>query len=153
MKNSIWTIIGVVVFLPSIGMAFSEELPDIALDCPITHKFEPDTQTCKIWWNSIYVAGPLVVLAVSLVLLVPYMILKKKNIPTKRYMLVIIAGILIFFGISWIQNGIFTLTPENFEQTDSQIVLIGAFIPIGIGAVPLIFGIIALKKAKLGIRR
>ena len=69
-------------------------------------------------------------------------------------MLVITAIILIFFGISYIQNGLSVLTPEHFkQQSDYRIVLIGALIPIGIGSVPFTLGILVLKKAKLRIRK
>lgn len=105
-------------------------------------------------FDSIFVAGPIILGIISLALIVPNIILKIKKIPTRKYMLVITAVILIFFGISYIQNGLSVLTPERFEQqTDYRINLIGALIPIAIGSGPLILGIIALKKAKLRIRK
>ena len=64
-------------------------------------------------------------------------------------MLVITAGILIFFGVSWMHNGLSVLTPEHFERSpDYRITLIGALIPASIGAVHITLGVIALKKAK-----
>ena len=67
-----------------------------------------------------------------------------------RYLYVIVGGILIFFGISYVHNGLFTLTLEN---EDPRIIVIGTLIPIGIGSIPLTLGIILLRKAKLRIRR
>ncbi|MCE2507565.1 MAG: hypothetical protein J4F36_14085 [Nitrosopumilaceae archaeon] len=91
---------------------------------------------------------------ISLAFIVPNIILRIKNIPTRKYMLVITAIILIFFGISYVQNGLFSLTPERFEQSpDYRITLIGALITIGIGSILLTLGIFVLKKAKLRIRK
>ena len=105
-------------------------------------------------FDSIFVAGPVILGVISLVFIVPNIILKIKKIPTRKYMLIIAACILIFWGISSIQNGLSVLTPERFEQSsDYRINLIGALIPIGIGSVPFTLGIIALKKAKLRIRK
>ncbi len=105
-------------------------------------------------FDSIFVAGPIILGVISLAFIVPNIILRIKKIQTRKYMLVITAIILIFFGISYIQNGLSALTPERFEQQDDyRINLIGALIPIAIGSGPVILGIIALKKAKLRIRK
>ena len=105
-------------------------------------------------FNSIFVAGPIILGVVSLIFIIRNIVLRVKKIPTKKYTLVIAAVILIFFGISWIHSGLSGLTPDHFErQTDSEIILIGALIPIGIGAIPLILGISILKKANWRIRK
>ncbi len=101
-------------------------------------------------FNSIFVAGPIMLGIISLMLIIPNIVLQIKKIPPRRYMLVIAAGILIFFGAPYIFNGLSALAPEHFErQPDYRIVLINALIPIGIGSVQLTLGIILLKKAKL----
>ncbi len=105
-------------------------------------------------FNSIFVAGPIILGVISLVFLIPNIILRIKKIPTRKYMLIITAGILIFFGSSWIHSGLLAVTPESFEQQpDYRILLVSALIQIGIGSVPFILGIIVLKKAKLRIRK
>ena len=64
---------------------------------------------------------------ISLMLIVPNIVLQIKKIPPRRYMLVIAAGILIFFGAPYIFSGLSALAPEHFErQPDYRIVLIAA---------------------------
>ena len=123
-------------------------------ECPLTHRWDADSQDCEIDWNSILVAGPLMASLTGLTLAIPYAILKKKKIPARRYMLVIAAGILIFFGSGWLYAGLSALLPERFEQqADYRIVLIGALIQAGIGTAPVTIGIFLLKKANLGLWR
>lgn len=142
------------LLLPALIIPAYSSGSTIGLDCPVTHKFSPETGSCEIFWNSIYVAGPLMASLIGLALVIPYAILKKKKIPARRYMLVIAAGILIFFSYGWIHNGLSVLSPEHFErQADYRIILISALIPTGIGMVLLTLGIFLLKKANLGLWR
>ena len=105
-------------------------------------------------FNSIFVAGPIMLGIISLVYLVPNIILRMKKIPTGRYMFIITACILMFFGLSYVENGLSSLTPERLESsTDYRINLIGALIPAGIGAIFIIPAIILLRRAKLRIRK
>ena len=105
-------------------------------------------------FNSIFVAGPIMLGTISLVFLAPNIILRIKKIPTRKFMLIITAGILIYFGASFAANGIQSLlTLEHIEQEADWIILIAGLIPIGIGTIFIIPGIIVLKKAKLRIRK
>ena len=91
---------------------------------------------------------------ISLVFLVPNIILRIKQIPTRKYMLIITAGILLFFGSSYVENGFqLLLTLKHLELESDWIILIGGLIPIGIGVIFIVPGIIVLKKAKLRIRK
>lgn len=103
--------------------------------------------------NSVLFAGPLMALGVSMVLIIPYFVLKKKNIPPRRYMLVIAASILIFFSTSLFGNIESLLTFDYDYSEESQIFVIGQLISMTWGIIPLVIGIILLKKAKLRIRK
>ncbi|MCE2506416.1 MAG: hypothetical protein J4F36_08120 [Nitrosopumilaceae archaeon] len=93
-ENTIWDcpdnsdIFSVIVESENIGGG------SIDLDPELSPSFSRDF---ALQPNSILFAGPLMALGISAVLLVPYFVLKKKNIPPRRYMLVIAASILIFF--------------------------------------------------------
>ena len=101
-------------------------------------------------FHSIFVAGPIMLGIISLVFLVPNIILRIKKIPTRKYMLIIAAAILIFFGSGNVENGIQSLlTLEHLEQENDWIILIGGLITIGTGMIFVIPGIVLLKKAKL----
>ncbi len=105
-------------------------------------------------FNSIFVAGPIFLGIVSLVFIVSNIILQIKKIPTRKYMLVIAAGVLIFLGGPWMLSGIESLLViEQLEHENYRILLVGALVQFGIGAVFITPGVVALKKARLGIRR
>ena len=126
----------------------------IETDSGLSPSYAYDYRGGFFQFHMITVAGPIMLGIISLVFLVPNIILRIKKIPPRKYMLVIAAIVLIFFGISSIQNGLSVLTPEHFErQSDYRINLIGALIPIGIGSIPFALGIVMLKKAKLRIRK
>ena len=148
------TLIIFIAFIYSINSELNSEMNYEGDSSDTDSQLFPSYHYQILKFNSIYVAGPIILGVISLAFIVPNIILRIKKIPTRKYMLVIAAGILIFFGMSYIQNGLSVLTPEHFEQSsDYRIVLIGALIPIGIGTVPLVLGIIALKKAKLRNRQ
>ncbi len=126
----------------------------VDLDSDLSPSYAYDSAGRLLAFNSILVAGPIILGIISLTFIIPNIILKIKKIPTRKYMLIIAASILIFFAISWIQSGLSALAPERFEQElDHRIILISALIPMGIGAVPLMVGIVLLKKAKLRQRK
>jgi len=105
-------------------------------------------------FNSIFVVGPIILGIVSLVFLVPNIILRSKNIPTRKYMLIIGAGVLLFFGSSYIQNGMGSLlTVDNLKDESNQISLSGGLITISFGMVFIIPAIILLRSSKLRIRK
>jgi len=110
--------------------------------------------TGYLQFNSIFVAGPIILGIISLAFLVPNIILRIKKIPTRKYMLIIAAGVLIFFGYGHVQNGIQSLlTLEHLDQENDLITLIAGLIAIGVGTIFIVPGIIILKKAKLRIRK
>ena len=149
-ENSLWDcpdnsdIFSVIVESGDIGGG------SIDLDSELSPTFSRDW-TFKS--NSILFVGPLMALAVSIILIIPYLVLKKKNIPPRRYMLVIAASILIFFSIGPLTHigSLVTIDYNNTEE--SQITIIGTLISMSWGIAPLIIGIILLKKAKLRIRK
>ena len=122
----------------------------IGLDPELSPTYSKDW---TIQSNSILFVGPLMALAVSIILIIPYLVLKKKNISPRRYMLVIAASILIFFSTGPLSH-IGSSTSIDYNHTEeSQIAIIGALISMSWGIIPLIIGIILLKKAKLRIRK
>ena len=105
-------------------------------------------------FNSIFVAGPIMLGVISLVFLIPNIILRLKNIPTRRYMFIIGAGVLLFFGSSSVQNGVESLlTVDNLKDESNLINLIGGLITISFGMIFIIPAIILLRRAKLRIRK
>ena len=105
-------------------------------------------------FNSLFVAGPIILGIISLVFLVPNIILRLKNIPTRKYMFIIGAGVLLFFGSSSVQNGIESLlTVDNLTDESNLISLIGGLITISFGMVFIIPAIILLRRAKLRVRK
>lgn len=126
----------------------------IDLDPDLSPSYAYDYHHGFLQFNMITVAGPIIAGIISLLFLVPNIILRVKKIPTRKYMLIIASCILMFFGLSSVENGLSSLTPERLEQsTDYRINLIGALIPVGIGTVYIVPAIIILKKAKLRIRK
>ncbi len=100
-------------------------------------------------FNSIFVVGPIMLGIISLAFLVPNIILRLKNIPTRKYMLVIGAAILLLFGFSSVQNGMGSLlSVDNVSDESSQIRLIGGLISIIYAMIFIIPAIILLRKAK-----
>ena len=126
----------------------------IDLDPDLSPSFAYDYQSSLFQFHMITVAGPIMLGIISLTFLVPNIILRIKKIPTRKYMLIIAAGVLIFFGYGSVQNGLQSLlTLEHLEQESDWIILIGGLITIGMGAIFIVPGIIVLKKAKLRIRK
>ena len=145
------------IFIYSINLELESQVDygedSVDLDLELSPSYSSDYHSI-LKFNSILVAGPIILGIISLTFIIPNIILKIKKIPTRKYMLIIAASILIFFAISWIQSGLSALAPERFEQElDHRIILISALIPMGIGAVPLMVGIVLLKKAKLRTKK
>ncbi len=53
-------------------------------------------------FDSMFVAGPIMLGIISLVFIVPNISLRIKKIPPRKYMSIIAAGILLFFGVPWV---------------------------------------------------
>lgn len=149
-KDSLWNcsddsdVFSVIVESEDIGGG------SIDLDSELSPTFSRDW-TFKS--NSILFVGPLMALAVSITLIIPYLVLKKKSIPPRRHMLVIAASILIFFSIGPLTHIGSLITIDYYNTEESQVAIIGALISMSWGIVPLIIGIILLKKAKLRIKK
>ena len=98
-----------------------------------------------------FFSWPITLGAILLALIVTNMILKIKKIPARRYMLVMAAGALMCYGCEWIGGGLWALVayprPINWGLWPA------ALVTFGTGALFLIPGIIALKKAGLKIRK
>jgi len=62
-------------------LSTSNEEPIFGLDCPFrTHKFSQETQKCEIWWDSVYVTVPLIVIIASAITISSLVIWKyRKN--------------------------------------------------------------------------
>jgi len=53
--------------------------PIIALDCPITHTWNIESQRCDIMWNSVYVVVPIMIIIISIAVIVPIAIFKYRR--------------------------------------------------------------------------
>ena len=144
------------VLIYSINLEMNSKFPE----CIGGGTIDPTLPPCyapyyyqALQFNSLFVAGPIILGVISLAFLVPNIILRMKKIPTRKYMFIIAAGILFFFGFSSISNGLQSLlTLEYLDGENYSIVLVGGLITMGYGAIFVIPGIIALKKAKLRIK-
>ncbi len=157
MKTRFLIIIAISIFLILIvfvGIIYSINLEmrnagPIDLDPDLSPSYAPYYYR-MLQFDSIFVAGPIIAGIISLLFIIPNIILRIKKIPTRKYMFIMAAGVLMFFGFSWVENGLQSLlTLEHLEQESDWMRLIGGLIPIGIGAIFIIPGIIVLKKAKL----
>ena len=165
MKSRLLIIVAISIFVTLIvfvGIIYSINLEmDLKMKNTGPIDYDPDLSPSyapyyyrMLQFDSIFVMGPIMAAIISLLLIVPNIVLRIKKTPTRKYMLVITACILMFFGFSYVENGLSSLTPERLESsTDYRINLIGALIPVGIGAVFIIPAIIVLKRAKLRIRK
>lgn len=152
-------ILALIIFIAFVYYVNSESQTDIGggaidLDPDLSPSYAMDYAGYFFAFNSGFVIAPIMMGVISLLFIIPNIILRIKKIPPRRYMWIIAACILMFFGISSVENGLSSLTPERLEQsTDYRINLIGALIPIGYSTVFIIPAIIALKKAKLRKRK
>ena len=120
------------------------------LDPDLSPSYVLDFAVQVLAFNSIIVAGPIFLGIFSLILIVSNIILQIKKIPTRKYMLIMTASVLIFLGAPWISSGIQSvLILEQLEQEGDGIILIGSLIQLGIGMIFIIPGIIILKKARV----
>jgi len=54
--------------------------PQFGLDCSTTtHKFSQETQKCEIWWDSAYVAVPLLILIISAIIITSIVVWKYRK--------------------------------------------------------------------------
>jgi len=67
--------------------------------------------------NSIFVAGPVLLGMVSMIFIIPHLILKRKKIPSRPYVLLIAAGIMLFFGLPNLVGSLFSLGIILLSQT------------------------------------
>ena len=129
--------------------AYSAEL-SFAIDCPITHKFDPDTKNCEIWLNSIFVMVPIQLGIISLLLIIPHLILKKKKIPSRPYVVLIAAAIMLFIGIPNFIQGMMILFMILINEHLMTLEYLSATVPFMILGVVLVGGGMALlAKSKL----
>ncbi len=126
----------------------------VDLDSDLSPSYARDFPGMLLAFNSIFVAGPIMLGVISLIFIVSNIILRVKKIPTRKYMLIIAAGVLIFFGSPLILGGLQSvLILEQLEQENDWIILISSLVEISYGMAFIIPGIIALKKAKLRVRK
>ncbi len=133
-----------------IGIIYSTSLALDSSDGRLLDRGLPPSYLLLLQFNSIFVVG-IIAGIISLIFLVPNIILRIKKIPTRKYMLIITSGILIFFGAFFIEIVLSLLTLEHSEHSSGgyRITLIGALTYAGIGLIFIIPAIIILKKAKL----
>jgi len=151
MKTRLLIIIGlsIIMSLFLIDPAYSAEL-SFAIDCPITHKFDPDTQNCEIWWNSIYVIVPIQLGIISLILVTTHLILKKKKIPSRPYVALVAASIMLFIGIPNFIQGIMNLFGILINEHLWTVEFLSATVPhMVLGFVLTGGGVALLAKSKL----
>ena len=140
-----------IAFIYSIHGAWEEGSLDHDPDLSSSHAYN---SFGLLSFNSIFVAGPILLGVISLVFLVPNIILRLKNIPTRKYMLLIGAGVLLFFGSSSILNSTESLLAvDNLKDESNLISLIGGLTAISYGMVFIIPAIILLRRVKLRVRK
>ena len=76
--------------------------------------------------DSVFVVVPIMLGIISLILVIPHLILKKKKIPSRQYVLLIASAIMLFFGIPIIIQGIdqWSLLQHEKLQTIEFVLLI-----------------------------
>jgi len=102
--------------------------------------------------NSVFVVVPIMLGTISLILIIPHLILKKKKIPSRPYVLLIASDIMLFFGIPIIIQGIdqwSLLQPEKLQTIEFVLLILVVQTP---GYVLTGIGIAILYKSQL-IRR
>jgi len=102
--------------------------------------------------NSVFVVVPIMLGTISLILIIPHLILKKKKIPSRPYVLLIASAIMLFFGIPIIIQGIdqwSLLQHEKLQTIEFVLLILVVQTP---GYVLTGIGIAILYKSKL-IRR
>ena len=97
--------------------------------------------------SSNFIAGIALIVAIFLLLLGCHLILKRMRTPSKPYLLLVIAGILLFFGLPNLVASVFSLSVNLLFQTNLDTsILIGLIISSGFAfALVALAGIILLK--------
>lgn len=72
----------------------------VDLDSDLSPSYAYDSAGRLLAFNSIFVAGPIMLGVISLIFIGSNIILRIKKITTRKYMLIIAASIFMFFGLS-----------------------------------------------------
>ena len=100
--------------------------------------------------NSNFIAGLILLTVIFLLLLGSHLILKRKRIHSRPYLLLIIAGILLFFGLPNLVSSTLSLSVNLLFQTNFETsVLVGLFASVGFAFVLVAAAAIILIKSKL----
>ncbi|QLH06143.1 hypothetical protein [Nitrosopumilus ureiphilus] len=119
----------------------------IDLDPDLSPSYALDFATST---NSIFVVLPMILSIVFLLIIIPHLILKRKKIPSRPYISLIAAAIMLFFGIPSLINGleiIILLIQE--ERLHSLDFIANLTAMASIGFILALFGMIILLKSKL----
>ena len=100
--------------------------------------------------NSNFIAGSILFTVILLLLLGSHLILKRIRIPSQPYLLLIIAGILLFFGLPNLVASGLSLSVNLLFQTNLETsILVGLLISFGFALVLVVIAGIILVKSKL----
>lgn len=143
MKTLSLTLIPVLAFLGILGIVilfgnWSQPQPELGggaidLDPDLSPTYALDFMGGLFYYTIL----PLTALSavISALFLVPYFILKRKNIPSKPYMSLILAGLLLYFGIPYLISSLQTMAiifsqPEQIKTWVIDIRFVLLLIPI-----------------------
>lgn len=143
MKTVILTLIPVLAFLGILGIVilfgnWSQPQPELGgaidLDPDLSPTYTYDFANGLFYYTIL----PLMALfaVISALFLIPYFILKRKNIPSKPYLSLILAGLLLYFGTPYFISSlevftiIFSSQPEQIMRWVFNFKFIGSMIPI-----------------------
>ncbi len=144
------------VYLFNLELEFQRDYGGGSLDSnpDLSPSYAYDFAGRLLAFNSILVAGPIIFGSIALAFIIMNIILRKRNIPSRKYMLILAAGILITFGYSPMLNGLQAMILlEHLEEEKDWILFISGAIQLGIGTAFITPAIIILKKVGLKIRK
>ena len=100
--------------------------------------------------NSNFVAGLVLLTAIFSFLLGSHLILKRRRVSSRPYLLLIIAGILLFFGLPNLVASVLSLSVNLLFQTNLEAsILVGLIVSSGFALMLVVIAGIILIKSKL----
>lgn len=122
----------------------------IDLDPDLSPSYESYEQQIFSNRNSVFVAVPIMLGVISLLLIIPHLILKKKKIPSRPYLVLIAAAIMLFIGIPNFIQGIMILFMILINEHLMTLEYLSATVPFMVLGFVLVGGGMALlAKSKL----
>ena len=150
MKTRLLIVIGFVVLTLTFVDSSYAQGGVINLDPELSPSYASYEQQIFSNPNSVFVMVPITLGIISLLLIIPYLILKKKKIPSRPYIVLIAAAIMLFIGIPNFIQGIMLLFIILINEHLMTLEYLSATIPfIALGFVLVGSGTAMLAKSKL----